>query len=50
MSLLTYLLVLTAFITALSQAENAYDGFEWLLEQLSSEQIEQRNELRKEKD
>lgn len=49
-SLLTYLLVLTAFITALSQAENAYDGFEWLLEQLSSEQIEQRNELRKEKD
>lgn len=49
-SLLTYLLVLTALVTAFSQAENAYDGYKWLLEQLSLEQTEQRNEPSKEKD
>jgi len=49
-SWLTYLLFLTALVTALSQAKNACDGYDWLRERTTLDLLGQCNEQLKKKD
>ncbi|WP_156501742.1 hypothetical protein [Alteromonas stellipolaris] len=49
-SWLTYLLLLTALVTALSQAESACDGYDWLRERLSLDLMGQCTKSLKESD